>query len=83
MRLRILRILLTLLLAPTLIAIVIGWLVAPSFLHPIRRPLTPDLVQQADASFAQIGVRREPFDVRAPDGVLLRGWKVPAAHPNG
>jgi uncharacterized protein len=80
---RILRIILTLLLAPPLIAIVIGWLLAPSFLHPIRRPLTPDLVQQADASFAQIGVRRQPFDVRAPDGVLLCGWKVPAAHPNG
>lgn len=83
MRSRILRILLIVLLVPSLIAIVIGWLVAPSFLHPIRRPLTPDLVQQADASFAQIGVRREPFDVRGPDGVLLRGWKVRAAHPNG
>ena len=78
-----LRILLILLLAPPLVAAVIGWLVAPSFLHPVRRPLTPDLVQQADASFAQIGVHRETFDVRAPDGILLRGWKVRAANPNG
>jgi len=54
-----LRILLILLLAPPLIAAVIGWLVVSSFLHPVRRPLTPDLVQQADVSFAQIGVRRE------------------------
>jgi uncharacterized protein len=83
MRPRILRILLIVLLVPPLIAIVIGWLVAPSFLHPIRRPLTPDLVQQADASFAQIGVRREAFNVRGPDGVILRGWKVRAAHPSG
>ncbi len=80
---RILRVFLILLLAPPLIAMVIGWLVAPSFLHPMRRPLTPDLVQQADASFSQIGVHREAFDVRAPDGILLRGWKVRAVPPNG
>ncbi len=80
---RIIRILLILFLSPSLIAVVMGWLVAPAFLHPLRRPLTPDLVQQADASFAQIGVAREPFDIRAPDGVLLRGWKVRAANPNG
>lgn len=77
------RIVLILLLAPPLIAAVMGWLVAPSFLHPIRRPLTTDLIQQADASFAQIGVHRETFDVRAPDGASLRGWKVRAANPNG
>lgn len=78
-----LRIFLTLLVAPPLIAMVLGWLVAPNFLHPVRRALTPDLVQQADASFRQIGLHREAFDVRAPDGVLLHGWKVRAAHPNG
>jgi len=77
------RIVLVLLLFPPLLAIVLGWLVAPSFLHPFRRPLTPDLVQQADASFAQIGVRRETLDVRAADGVLLRGWKVRAGQSNG
>ena len=78
-----LRILAILLLAPLLIAAVLGWLVAPSFLHPIRRPLTADLIQQADASFGQIGVHRETFNVRAPDGVSLRGWKIRAAKPNG
>jgi len=83
MRRRTIRILLLLLLVPPLVAMVLGWLVAPSFLHPIRRPLTPDLIQQADASFAQIGVQRETFDVRALDDILLRGWKVRAAHPNG
>jgi len=80
---RLLRIVLILLLFPPLLSMGLGWLVAPSFLHPIRRPLTPDLVQQADASFAQFGVRREVFDVRAPDGVVLRGWKVRASRPNG
>jgi alpha-beta hydrolase superfamily lysophospholipase len=83
MRRQIIRILLILLFIPPIVAMVLGWLVAPSFLRPIRRPLTPDLVQQADASFAQIGVHREPFDVRAPDGILLHGWKVRAAQPNG
>ncbi|MGB9435147.1 MAG: alpha/beta hydrolase [Candidatus Acidiferrum sp.] len=83
MRRRTIRILLLSLLVPPLVAMVLGWLVAPSFLHPIRRPLTPDLIQQADASFAQIGVQRETFDVRALDDTLLRGWKVRAAHPNG
>jgi alpha-beta hydrolase superfamily lysophospholipase len=72
-----------LLLAPPLIAIVLGWLVAPNFLHPARRSLTPDLVQQADASFGQIGAHREALDVRAPDGVLLHGWKIRSAHQNG
>jgi uncharacterized protein len=80
---RIMRILVTLLLFPLLAAIVIGWLVAPSFLHPVRRALASDLVQQADASFAQIGVHRETFDVHAPDGIFVRGWKVQAAQPNG
>jgi uncharacterized protein len=80
---RLLRILPILLLAPPLISMVIGWLVAPSFLHPILRPLTPDLVQQADASFAQIGVHHEAFDVSATDGITIHGWKVRAAQPNG
>jgi alpha-beta hydrolase superfamily lysophospholipase len=83
MRRRITRILLILLLAPPVFAMVLGWLVAPAFLHPVRRPLTPSLVQQADVSFAQIGVHRETFDVRALDGILLHGWKIRAAPPNG
>ncbi len=83
MRRRYLRILLILLFFPPIIAMVLGWLVASNFLHPLRRPLTPDLLHQADVSFAQLGVHRGPFDVRAPDGVLLRGWKVRSAHPNG
>jgi len=80
---RLLRILIILLVFPPLIAAVMGWLVAPSFLHPIRRPLTPDLIQQADVSFAHYGTHSEAFDVRAPDGVVLRGWKVRAPLPNG
>ena len=46
------RILLIILLFPPTLAAVGGWLAGPSFLHPIRRALSPDLIRQAD-------VRRE------------------------
>lgn len=70
-------------LLPPLLAAVAGWIVAPWYLHPIRRELTPDLIREADASFAVTHSQREDFDVRAPDGVLLRGWKVVPPNPNG
>jgi alpha-beta hydrolase superfamily lysophospholipase len=60
-----------------------GWLAGPAFLHPIRRELTPDLIREADSSFAATGSTREDFDVTAPDGSLLRGWKVRPKNPNG
>jgi alpha-beta hydrolase superfamily lysophospholipase len=82
MRRRLFRIALILLFFPPLLAAVAGWLAGPAFLHPIRRELTPDLIREADASFAVTGARREDFDVRAPDGALLRGWKVRPKNPN-
>jgi alpha-beta hydrolase superfamily lysophospholipase len=83
MRRRLIRILLILLLFPPTLAAVGGWFFGPAFLHPIRRELTPDLILEADATFGQIRAHREDFDVRAPDGVLLRGWKVRPTNPNG
>jgi len=83
MRRRLIRIAVVVLLFPPLLAAVAGWLGAPGFLHPIRRELTPDLIREADASFAQTGSRREDFDLRAADGVLLRGWIVRPPNPNG
>ncbi len=83
MRRRLIRIALILLLLPPLLAAVAGWLAGPAFLHPIRRELTPDLIREADASFAAAGATREDFDVKAPDGALLRGWKVRPKNPNG
>jgi alpha-beta hydrolase superfamily lysophospholipase len=83
LRRRLLRILLILLLLPPILAGVAGWLAVPGFLHPIRRGLTPDLIREADASFVHSGGRREDFHVRAPDGILLRGWIVRPDHPNG
>jgi pimeloyl-ACP methyl ester carboxylesterase len=80
---RLLRTCVLALLIVVLAATAVGWLVAPSFLHPVRRPLTQTLVQQAQISFAQVGARSESFDIRAPDSILLRGWKVHPATPNG
>jgi alpha-beta hydrolase superfamily lysophospholipase len=77
------QIALILLLCPSVLAAGVGWLVAPWFLHPLRRELTPELIQHADELFAQIDAHREDFDVRASDGVFLSGWKVRAAKPNG
>ena len=80
---RLLRILVILLATPPLTAAIAGWFVAPAYLHPIRRELSPDLIRGADATFNQIHATREDFDVHAPDGVPLRGWKVRSATPNG
>lgn len=82
MRRRLVRIALIILLFPPALAAVGGWMFAPSYLHPIRRPLSADLIRDADATFAQIGAHREDFDVRASDGALLHGWKVRAANSN-
>jgi alpha-beta hydrolase superfamily lysophospholipase len=83
LRPRLIRILLILLLLPPLLAGVAGWLVAPGFLHPIRRELTPDLIREADASFAYSGGHREDFNIPASDGILLHGWIVRPDRPNG
>ena len=83
MRRRLLRIALIVLLFPPLLAAVAGWLAGPAFLHPIRRELTPDLIREADASFAVTGSTRENFEVQAHDGAILRGWKVRPKNPNG
>jgi alpha-beta hydrolase superfamily lysophospholipase len=83
MRRLLIRIALLLLFFPPLLAAVVGWLASPALVRPIRRELTPDLIREADSSFAATGAAREDFDVRASDGVLLRGWKVRPKNPNG
>lgn len=60
-----------------------GQLLGGGALHPNRLKLTPALVARADQAFERVGAAREEFDVRAPDGVLLRGWKIRPREPNG
>ena len=77
------RFLLTPLIVSSIIAAIAGWIVAPWFLHPVRRALTTDLIHNADVAFAQIHATRADFSVNAQDGAPLRGWKVRAEHPRG
>jgi uncharacterized protein len=60
-----------------------GGIFAPFILHPVRRDIPAERIVEADRSFAQEHATREDFVVTAQDGVVLRGWKVRAAHPNG
>lgn len=83
MRRRLIRFALILLLFLPTLAAVAGWLAGPAFLHPIRRELTPELIREADTSFAVTGSTREDFEVSAPDGAALRGWKVRPRNPSG
>jgi pimeloyl-ACP methyl ester carboxylesterase len=56
---------------------------APFILHPARHGITPNQLEAADQAFARVGATREDLVATARDGILLRGWKVRAAHPNG
>jgi len=80
---RLTRILVTLVLFPAGLSAVGGWFAGPMFLQPMKRALSADLIREADESFKHTHSRREDFAVRAPDGALLRGWKVRAEKTNG
>jgi alpha-beta hydrolase superfamily lysophospholipase len=60
-----------------------GGIFAPFILHPVRRDIPAQQIADADRSFAREHATREDFVVTAADGVVLRGWKVRAAHPTG
>jgi uncharacterized protein len=83
MKRRLIRMAIILLLFPPLLAAILGWLAGPSFLHPVRRELTPELIREADSDFSTIHAQREDFTVTAPDGAKLRGWKVRPQNPSG
>ena len=72
-----------LLLVIVIAATVIGWFEGPTFLHPVRRPLTQSLIHEADQYLAPIRYTREQFDVIANDGTPLRGWAIAPANANG
>ncbi len=56
---------------------------APFILHPVRHQVTGAEVASADRAFAEVGATRSDLSATASDGVVLHGWKVRAAHPNG
>jgi hypothetical protein len=45
--------------------------------------LHPERTAQTEAMLARTGATKEDFEVRTPDGITLKGWKVRAAYPNG
>ncbi len=59
-----------------------GAVMGTLYLHPYRRPLTAAMLERVDRDFSHIGAVREDMEVRAPDGTVLRGWKVRPRAPN-
>jgi len=53
-----------------------GHWAASMSLHPARRPLTPELIAQADEVFRRDHATRILWNISAPDGAVLRGWLV-------
>lgn len=62
---------------------IVGHEIVPGFLHPYRAPISARRLARVDAMLERVHATREDFDVRAQDGVVLRGWKIRAAAPNG
>ena len=62
---------------------VVGEMLGRGVLHPMVRPLTPPSIQICERVLQKVGANPEDFAVSAPDGVLLRGWKVRSASANG
>ena len=80
---RSLRITAQILIALPLLSAVAGLILGPTVLHPFRHRLTLEQIAHADHIFSGLGAARVDFVVQAPDGVLLRGWKVRPGQPNG
>ena len=58
----------------------VGRAIGPGVLHPMR--LNPDRAAETQAMLDRTGATKTDFNVRAPDGVELRGWKVRPPSPN-
>lgn len=59
----------------------LGRAIGPGVLHPMN--LNPERRAQTDRMLERTGATKTDFDVRAPDGIELRGWKVRPPSPNG
>ncbi len=79
----ILKITAQILIALPFLSALAGLVLGPTVLHPFRRRLTVRQMAQADQAFQSLSATCEDFIVRADDGILLGGWKIRPAHPNG
>jgi uncharacterized protein len=75
------RILLALIVLSPGIAALVGHLIGPGILHPAN--LDPERLEQTAQMLERTDATKEDFDVRAPDGVELRGWKIRPPSPTG
>ena len=80
---RTLRLALLVLLAAPMAAAGVGAILGPLVLHPFHHAVTARRVAHAEQVFSSLGAKKEDFQVQAPDGVVLRGWKVQPQQPNG
>ncbi len=75
------RILLVLIVLSPGIAALAGEFISSGVLHPMN--LNPERLEQTAQMVEGTGAIKQDFDVRAPDGVELRGWKIRPPSPNG
>lgn len=75
------RVILVLVLLSPGIAALVGGRIGPGILHPMN--LNPQRFEQTVQMLQRTGATKEDFEVRAPDGVELRGWKIRPRTPNG
>jgi pimeloyl-ACP methyl ester carboxylesterase len=75
------RILLALIVLSPGIAALVGKVIGPGILHPAN--LNPERLEQTAQMLQRKRATKEDFEVRAPDGVELRGWKIHPLSPNG
>jgi alpha-beta hydrolase superfamily lysophospholipase len=59
----------------------LGHAIGPGLLHPMR--LNAERLQQTEEMLKRTGATKQDFNVRAPDGVELRGWKIRPPSPKG
>jgi alpha-beta hydrolase superfamily lysophospholipase len=62
---------------------IVGREIAPNVLHPYRAPLDAQRLAWTSQMLTDSHASREEFVVRASDNILLRGWKIRSATPNG
>jgi uncharacterized protein len=60
---------------------VVGAQLSSVILHPAN--LNPDRHEQTADMLARTGATKTDLDVTAPDGAILRGWKIQSKNPNG
>jgi uncharacterized protein len=78
---RLLYVLLAIFLILPIVAAGVGTQLGPVVLHPAN--LNPDRREETSAMLARTGAMKQDFEVRATDGVTLKGWKVSPPRPNG